>query len=63
MKIIVQGIWEAFLYENNRNYDFCKFNYKFAVIPFLSFRKNQNQESNLQKVGGVVRRNVSALYL
>ena len=39
------------------------FNYKFAFIPLLSFRKNQNQESNLQKVGGVVRRNVSALYL
>ena len=38
---ISQGIWERFLYENNRNYNSYKSSYKFAFIPCLSFRRNQ----------------------
>ena len=34
---ISQGIWERFLYENNRNYNFYKFIYKFIkfVLSFV----------------------------
>ena len=45
-------IWERFLYENNCNYNFYKFSYKFIFIPFLSLHRNQKQESNFQQVGG-----------
>ena len=54
---ILQGIWERFLYENNRNYNFYKFSYKFTFIPFLSFHRNQKQESDFQQIGGLVTRN------
>ena len=56
---ILKEIWETFLYENNRNYNSCKVNYKVTCIPFLSFRKNQKQESNFQQVGSIVTRNIS----
>ena len=32
---------------------------KFGFISFLSFRRNQKQESNFQEVGGLVTRNIS----
>ena len=60
---ILQGIFETFLYENNRNYNSCKFSYKFDFIPVLSFRRNQNQESKFQQVGDLVTRNISVFCL
>ena len=42
---MLQGIWEEFLYGNNRNYNSYKFSYEFGFILFLSFRKSQKQES------------------
>ena len=42
---VVLAIWEIFLYENNRNYNFYRFSYKFALILFLFFLTNQKQES------------------
>ena len=54
-------IWEIFLHENNRNYHFYRFSYKFAFIPFLSFLTNQKQKSGFQQVGGLVKRNIFAL--
>ena len=47
---ILHGIQEIFFYENNT----YKFSYKFIFIPFLSFHRNQNQESKLQQVGDLV---------
>ena len=47
---ILHGIWEVFLYENNRNCNFYKFSHKFAFTPRLSFRRNQKQKSNIQQV-------------
>ena len=44
------------LYENNRSYNFYRSSYKFAFILFLSFLKNQKQESGFQQVGGLVTR-------
>ena len=40
-----------------------KFIYKFTFIPFLSFRRNQKQESNFQQVGGLVMRYISPFCL
>ena len=39
----LQGIWERFLYENNRNFNSQKFSHKFNFIPILSFHRNQKQ--------------------
>ena len=59
-----QEIWERFLYEINRNYNFHKFSYKFTFIPLMSFHRNQKQESNFQQVGGgLVARNSFAFSL
>ena len=60
---ILQGIWERFLYENNRNYNSCKFSYKFTVIPFLTSNRNQKQESNFQQIGGLATRNSLAFFI
>ena len=38
---ILLAAWDTLLYENNCNYDSCKFCYKSTFIPFLSFRRNQ----------------------
>ena len=57
---ILQGMWERFLYENNCNCNSYKFSYKSVFIPFLS---NQRQESNLQKVGDLMTRNISGFCL
>ena len=32
-------------------------------IPFLTFRRNQKQDSNFQQGGGLVTRNISVFYL
>ena len=37
---------------------FYKFSYKFALIPFLSFRRNEKQEPNFQHVVGLVTRKI-----
>ena len=55
---ILQGIWRRFLYENNRNFNSYKSSHKFNFISFLSFHKNQKQESNFQQVGGLVTSNI-----
>ena len=39
------------------------FSYKFAFILFLSFLKNEKQESGFQQVGGLVTRNISVFCL
>ena len=56
---VLQGVLERFLYDNNRNYN----SYKFDVIPVLSFRSNQKQESDFQQDGDLVTRNISAFCL
>ena len=62
---ILQGICGRFLYENNRNFHSYKFSYKFNFINsiFLSFHRNQKQESNFQQVGALVTRNSFAFCL
>ena len=52
-------ISETVFYENNHNYNFYKFSYKFAFVPFLSFPRNQKQEPNFQQVGRLAMKNVS----
>ena len=47
---ILQVIWKTFSYGNNRNYNSHKFSYKFAFIPFLSFRRNQKQDQVSSKL-------------
>ena len=58
---ILQKFWQKLLYEDNRNYNFYKFSYKFTFIRFLSFHRNQ--ESNFQQVGRLVTTNRFAFYL
>ena len=60
---ILQEIWEGFLYKKNRNYNSCKFSYRFTFIPSLSFHKNLKQEPNCQQVSGLVTRNSLAFCL
>ena len=54
-----------YLYENknNCNDNSDKFNYKYVFFPFLSFRRNQNEELNFQEFGGMVMKNVSVFSL
>ena len=35
------------------NYDSYKFGYIFVFIPFLTFRRNHNQQPNFQQVGSM----------
>ena len=60
---VLLAIREIFLYENNRNYISYRCNYKFALIHFLSFLTNQEQESGFHQVGSLVARNIPALCL
>ena len=60
---ILQGNWERFLYEKDRNYNYCKLSCKFTFTHFLFFQRNQKQESYFQQVGGLVTRNSFAIYL
>ena len=57
------AIWEIFLDETNRNYISYRFSHEFAFILFLSFLRNQKQESGFQQVGGLVTRNISVFCL
>ena len=59
----LKGISDRFSYENNRDYDFYKFSYKFAFISFLSSGINQKEESSFQQLGGLVTRNISVFRL
>ena len=56
---LLLAIWEIFFHENNRNYNSCRFSYKFPFILFLSFLTNQKQESGFQQAGGRITRNIS----
>ena len=56
-KVFTRNLEESFFYKNNRNYNSYKFSYKFTFIPFLTFHRNQKQESNFQRVVGLVTRN------
>ena len=60
---VLLAIREIFLYENNRNYISYRFNYKFALILFLSFLENRKQEPGFQQVGSLVTRNISVFCL
>ena len=55
-KNFTKNLREIFIW-NNRNYNSYKFSYKFIFISFLSFHRNQKQESNFQQVVGLVTRN------
>ena len=61
--MVLLAIWEIFLYEYNRSYNFYRFSYKFGFILFLSFLTNQKQESGFQQVGGLATRNISVFCL
>ena len=54
---------EIFLCENNRNYNFYKFSYKFDFITVLPFHRNQKQEPKFQQIGDLIMRNISAFCL
>ena len=60
---VLQAIWEIFLYENNHNYISYRFSYKLAFILFLSFLKNQKQESGFQQVSDLVTGDISVFCL
>ena len=60
---ILQRIWERFLREKNRKCNSYKPSYKFTFIYFLSFHRNQKQESYFQQVGGLVSKNSFAFRL
>ena len=40
------------------NYNSRKYSYKLALIPFLSFHRNQKQEWNFHEVGSLVTQNI-----
>ena len=43
---VLLTISEIFIHGNNCHYNSYRFSYKFAFIPFLSFPRNQRQESS-----------------
>ena len=51
--------FSGILHESNRNYNSSRFNDKSTFILFLSFLKNQKQESRFKQVGGLVARHIS----
>ena len=61
--MVLLAIWEIFLHEKKRNYNFNSFSYKFAFILYLSFLTYQKQESGFQQVGGLITRNISVFRL
>ena len=42
--MILQVIWDKFLYKNDPNDESYKLSYKFTFIHFLSLQRNQKQE-------------------
>ena len=60
---VLLAIREIFSHENNRNYNSNIFSYKFAFILFLSFLRNQKQESSFQLASGLVTRNICFLFI
>ena len=56
-----RNLREIFMIIMVASYNSYKFNYRFAFIPFLSFRRNQKQESNFQQVGDLLTRSISLL--
>ena len=52
---------KTFLYETNFNYTSYTFSYQSAFIPILSLRRNRKQESNFQKLSGLVTKTISVL--
>ena len=63
LKKQILAMWKIFLHENNRNYNSYKFSYKFAFAPFLSFLRNQKQESKCQQVVGLASKKISTFWL
>ena len=53
------AVWKIPSHKNNLNYDSYVFSYNFAFIPFLSFLRNQKQESKFQQVCNLITRNIS----
>ena len=60
---VLLAVLEIFLHENNCNFNSYRFSYKFALILFLPFLKNQKQESGFQQIGGLVARSISVFCL
>ena len=58
---IFQGIWESYLLENNRNYNFYRFSVKFYLIPIFPFRINQKRESYFRQVCGLAMKHIFVL--
>ena len=56
---VLLAIWETFLHEKNRSYNFSRLSDKFLFVLFFSFLTNQNQTSGFQQFGGLVMRNIS----
>ena len=48
-KLLV-AMWEIVLYENNCNYNSCKFKLQIHFSPHLSFLRHQSQESSFSKL-------------
>ena len=55
---ILLAVSEPFFY-NYCNYYSYNFNYKFALIHFLSFLRIQKKESHSQQAGSLVTKNIS----
>ena len=47
--MILQRIWQRFLYESNRNYNPYKFSYKFAFTLFYHFVETKNKNQRFTK--------------
>ena len=54
---------EIFLHENNCNYNYYRFSYKFAFIQVESFLADQKQESDFEQVADLVTRYISVFCL
>ena len=60
---VLLAIWEIFLHENKRNYNFSIFSDKFAFILFFSFLTDQKQKSGFYQVGGLAIKSISVFCL
>ena len=61
-KILLANL-DIFLHENNRNYNYYRFSYKFAFIQVGSFLADQKQESGFEQVADLVTRSISVVCL
>ena len=56
--MILQEIWETFLYENNGMNNSYKISYKSFLSLFRPFVEIKKQESSFNQVGSLVTRNI-----